>query len=185
MSLPAPGIDVLAEFLGVLALAFVLAWQVLWTATRLDRLHGRVDGARAALDAQLVRRATITVELATSGMLDPASSLLLADAAHRAAAVDGEDREMAESDLSRALRAALDAAAVVDLRAQPAGAAVLDDLAAAWMRAGLARRFFNDAVRGATVLRRARVVRLLRLAGHAPLLPTFEIDDEPPEALQS
>lgn len=183
MNVPSP--EHVADLMAVVALVFVLAWQVLWTATRLDRLHGRVDGARAALDAQLVRRATITAELATSGMLDPASSLLLADAAHRAATVADDGREMAESDLSRALRAALDTEALDELRAAPAGAAVLDDLAAAWMRAGLARRFFNDAVRGATVLRRARVVRLLRLAGHAPLLPTFEIDDEPPEALRS
>lgn len=173
-----------AELLGVFALVTILAWQVLWTATRLDRLHGRVDGARAALDAQLLRRATIAQELAASLLLDPASSMLLADAAHRAVTATPDDREVAESALTGALRAALDEEGVGDLRALPAGRGVLDDLAAAWMRAELARRFFNDAVRATAGLRRARLVRLLHLAGNAPLLPTFEIDDEAPPGLR-
>ena len=41
-------------------------------------------GRSNALDAQLVRRAEAAIELATSGALDPASGLLLADAASRA-----------------------------------------------------------------------------------------------------
>jgi hypothetical protein len=62
----------------------LLAWYLSFSASRLDRLHARVEGARDALDAQLVRRASVALELATSQRLDPASSVLLAEAAHEA-----------------------------------------------------------------------------------------------------
>ena len=47
----------------------------------------------------------------------------------------------------------------------------------------LARRFHNDAVTDVRRVRRKRVVRSFRLAGHAELPQTFEIDDDPPPAL--
>jgi hypothetical protein len=47
----------------------------------------------------------------------------------------------------------------------------------------MARRFHNDSVRAARAVRRHRVVRLLRLAGHAPFPQAFEMDDETPYAL--
>ncbi|MCF4121875.1 hypothetical protein L1785_12865 [Antribacter sp. KLBMP9083] len=61
------------------ALVF-LAWQA---ASRLDRLHRKVAASRIALDAQLVRRATAALDLASSGTLDPASSVLVAEAAYQ------------------------------------------------------------------------------------------------------
>ena len=42
----------------------------------------------------------------------------------------------------------------------------------------LARRFHNDAVTDVRRVRRKRVVRWFRLAGHAEMPRTFEIDDE-------
>jgi len=202
----------------LLTLGFVVlvAWYLTFSATRLDRLHARVEGARSALDAQLVRRASVTLQLAASGRLDPATSLLLADAAHEAreadtdgavpdggapdggapgggapgdgatdgGAADGVTREQAESDLTSALRAAFaDPEPVEDLRADPVGRDLLRELAAAGLRVQLARRFHNDVVRSARVVRRKRVVRYLRLAGHAPWPQTFEISDTPPETL--
>ena len=71
-------LDVVA-FVAVVLIA--LAWFLSYSAARLDRLHGRVEATYAALDAQLVRRAEATLELATSGLLDPASALVLASAA--------------------------------------------------------------------------------------------------------
>ena len=55
---------------------------VSWRAGRIDRLHARLEMARAALDVTLVRRSSVALELATSGLLDPATSLLLAGAVH-------------------------------------------------------------------------------------------------------
>ena len=62
----------------------IVALYLSWTAGRLDRLHARLEGARAALDAQLVRRASVAQNSRRPGVLDPASGLLLADAAHEA-----------------------------------------------------------------------------------------------------
>jgi hypothetical protein len=177
-------LDVLVTVLGVALLGALVAWQLTWTATRLDRLHGRVEGAAAALDAALVRRATAALELAGSGLLDPATSVLLADAAHTARTADERDREYAESGLTAVLRAVLADEVVAELRSEPGGDEAIEDLADAWRRVRLARRFRNDAVSATSLVRRKRVVRWARLAGHAALPTSFEIDDEPPPALE-
>src|SRR5215472_7949929 len=68
----------------VVAAVAIVGVYVSWRAGRLDRLHSRLDAARFALDAALVRRSSIALELASSGLLDPATSMLLAGAAHDA-----------------------------------------------------------------------------------------------------
>lgn len=155
-----------------------------WTAGRLDRLHARIDAARAALDAQLLRRASVAQEMATSGLLDPAASIVLYEAAHAARQADDEQREVAESDLSQALRAVFGEAPQVEtVREAPGGQEAVTELIAGVRRVPMARRFHNDAVRAARAVRRHRLVRYFRLAGHAPFPLTFEMDDEPPTAL--
>ena len=93
--------------LAVLVLVLFGFW-VSWRASRLDRLHNRVESARTALDLALVRRSSAAADLASSGMIDPATSLLLADAVRRARQADPAELGLAESDLTRALRATLD-----------------------------------------------------------------------------
>jgi hypothetical protein len=155
-----------------------------WTAGRLDRLHARIDAARAALDAQLLRRASVAQELATSTLLDPAASIVLYEASHAARQADESQRELAESDLSQALRAVFaEPEQVLALREVPGGEEALRDLTAAVRRVPMARRFHNDAVRAARAVRRHRIVRYFRLAGHAPFPLAFEMDDEPPAVL--
>ncbi|WP_069814319.1 hypothetical protein [Streptomyces sp. TP-A0874] len=155
-----------------------------WTAGRLDRLHSRMDAARAALDAQLLRRASVAQELATAKVLDPAASIVLYQAAHAARSAEEEQREVAESDLSQALRVVFaDTRQVAAVRAAPGGEEAAGELAAAVRRVPMARRFHNDSVRAARALRRHRAVRWFRLAGHAPFPLAFEMDDEPPTAL--
>ena len=78
------------------------------------------------------------------------------------------------------MRAVLDADVVDAVSQTPPGRNVVAELETAVGRVELARRFHNDAVRAARTVRRQRVVRALRLAGHAPLPETFEIDDTPP-----
>jgi hypothetical protein len=167
----------LADIFLVAAIAVLLAVYVSWRAGRLDRLHARLEAARAALDAALLRRNCVAVELASSGLLDPATSVLLAHAAHDARA-GTRQRELAESDLSRALRAAF---GQPDFRATLGGAegaeALLTELEAAAHQVFLARKFYNDAVAATMSARRRMLVRALRLAGRAPLPEFFEIDD--------
>jgi len=168
----------------VVAAVLVLAWYLTFSATRLDRLHARLEGARSALDAQLVRRASVSLQIAVSGRLDPASGLLLADAAHQAREAGREDRDQAESDLTRALHAAFSAPGAVDsLAGDSSGRELLQELGSACLRVQLARRFLNNVVRAARVVRRKWVVRALRLAGHAPWPEMSEFDDTPPETL--
>ncbi|MBL1067303.1 hypothetical protein [Streptomyces sp. 7-21] len=166
------------------AALLLVAVYLSWTAGRLDRLHARIDAARAALDAQLLRRASITQELATSGVFDPAASMVLYQAAHAARLAEDDQREVAESELSQALRAVFaDGAQVRAVGEAPGGEDTVAELTAAVRRVPMARRFHNDAVRAARALRRHRTVRWLRLAGHAPAPLAFEMDDEPPPAL--
>jgi len=155
-----------------------------WTAGRIDQLHHRIEVARAALDAQLVRRSAVAMELGTCGLLDPAAAVLIVGAAHGARSCADVDREQAESDLSKALRAALDQPGQsAELRTGRGGEELLDELDAAAHRVVMARRFHNDAVRATRAVRRKRHVRYLRLAGHAAEPASFECDDEPPDCL--
>ena len=170
--------------LGILAVVVLTGVYLSWTAGRLDRLHTRIEAARAALDAQLLRRASITQELATAGVLDPAASMLLYQAASAARQADDEQREVAESELSQALRAVFaEEAQLQAVRSAPGGERTVAELSAAVRRVPMARRFHNDAVRAARALRAHRTVRWLRLAGHAPFPLAFEMDDEPPAVL--
>jgi hypothetical protein len=154
-----------ALVLGVL----VTGWRLSFLARRVDQANVRAERTWAALDAALVRRAACAVELAGSPRLDPATSLLLADAA--AAALEPglawHQREQAESDLSHVLDA---------IRPWP------DDpdsrLATARVRAGISRRLHNDAVASARALRSRWIVRTLRLAGHSEDPQPFEMADD-------
>jgi len=178
--------DPLSWVVGGIALAVLIAWYLSYGAARLDRLHARVEGALSTLDAQLVRRAEATLELANSGVLDAASAMILAGAASDSleACADTKyqtSREAIESDLTQALEVALGEEALRRLREDEiVGAPLLQRVAAANQRVQLARRFLNDAVTDVRRVRRKPGVRLLRLAGHAELPQTFEIDDELP-----
>lgn len=165
----------------VTAVVVLLAVYVSWRAGRLDRLHARLEAARAALDAALLRRNCVAVELASSGLLDPATSVLLAEAAHDARA-GTRQRELAESDLSRALRAAF---GQPDFRTSLDGRGAEDllaELEAAAHQVFLARKFYNEAVSAVISARRRFLVRALRLAGRVPAPEFFEIDDSLVEA---
>jgi hypothetical protein len=169
----------------VLVVVLLIPLYLRSLAGRLDRLHVRLEAAGATLDAQLVRRAAASAELAYAGLLDPATSLLLADASREAQIASGEDpgsRELVESQLSSALRAALSDSDVAAFSATPQRA-LLDELRSACQRVLLARRFHNDAALATLRLRQRPLVRRLGLAGHAPWPRLFEMDDSPPPAL--
>ncbi|WP_434588043.1 hypothetical protein [Streptomyces sp. A5-4] len=173
-----------ATLIWIVVALFAIGLYLSWTAGRLDRLHARIDASRAGLDAQLLRRASVTQELATSGVLDPAASIVLHQAAHAARQAEEDQREVAESELSQALRAVFGESAQVEaVKEVPGGEEAAGELAAAVRRVPMARRFLNDTVGSARALRRHRTVRWLRLAGHAPFPLAFEMDDEAPVAL--
>nr|WP_308207900.1 hypothetical protein [Actinomadura madurae] len=57
---------------------------------------------------------------------------------------------------------------------------MLEELSSAAAKVAYARRFYNDAVSQARIARRKPLIRILPLAGRAPLPDFFEIDDDPP-----
>ncbi len=149
---------------GVL-LVLLLAW-VTFTLTRLRRLAARVTRAWDVLDAALARRADLLAAVGRerSGELGADRAGALAGAVQAARRPPGGDREAAENALGRVLR---------ELPATLRGPE-LDD--AGW-RVGLARRFYNDAVRDTRVLRRRPLARVLRPHGRRPVPRFFDIDD--------
>jgi len=169
---------VIADIAIVIAAALFIGVYVSWRAGRIDRLHARVDMAQAALDATLVRRSSVALELATSGLLDPATGLLLASAVHGTKDITSRPRDLAESDLTRALRAAF---SQPDFRASINGKEGADELLAEVEAAAhqvfLARKFYNDVVAATRDARHRPLARVLRLSGRARAPEFFEMDD--------
>lgn len=152
----------------VVVVALLVAWCVS-RARRLDRLHVRLDAARAALKAALERRAAVAERIADARGGGGAALR----AAARAAREGGpENREEAESVLTRRLDA-------VDRDHLDPG--LHAELVDAEQLVVLARRVHNDAVRDTLALRSRRGVRWLRLAGTAPDPAYFDIAEPEPD----
>ena len=146
--------------------ALVVSWRITWLATRVDRANVRAERTWAALDAALVRRAQRALELVLLPGIDPATALLISDAANAALEphLSRHDRERAESDLSHVLDAVWPTLHGTSSR--------LDSERA---RASICRRLHNDAVATALLLRRRHTVRILQLAGRAVEPRPFEM----------
>ena len=160
------------------------ALVVSWSASRLDHLHTRLERMDATLDAELLRRSAATLELATSGALDPATALVLADAAHQARRVPRDQREDAESALTEALMVAFDSPEGLPAVGEEWAAEMVADLAAGSRRVQTARRLYNGTVTVTRNRRRSRFVRVFHLAGRAPMPEAIEFDDRVPAAFQ-
>jgi hypothetical protein len=168
---------VIADIILVIAGALFVGVYVSWRAGRIDRLHARVDMARIALDVTLLRRSSVAQELATSGLLDPATSLLLAGAVHGTRAGGDRPRDLAESDLTRALAAF----SQPDFRASLGGQEGADELLAGVEEAAhqvfVARKFYNDLAAATRAARHRPLARVLHLSGRAAEPEFFEMDD--------
>ena len=164
---------------GLIAVVVFCCVYISWTAQRMDRMHVRLETARASLDAQLVRRAAtaraIAVQAERQNRLPMPTGFLLQAAAQAALEADPAHRAQAENDLTLSLRSAL---AVLPLRDDdPDVRFLLHDLDVAARKVHFARTFYNDAVKETVIMRERRLVRLFRLAGRASLPEPFEIDD--------
>lgn len=87
-------------------------------------------------------------------------------------------RELAESDLTRALRAVFSQPEFrASLERTEGSGELLAELETTAHQVFLARTFYNNAVAATLAARRRWLARMLRLAGGAPLPDFFEIDD--------
>ena len=183
--------------LAVMALAVVAGFAIT-RARRLDRLHQRILASRDSLSRLLLRRASEADLLSSSAGLESSG---LADAA-RAYIQDGGDQLTTDgldrrtsaqrqgdrvdvatrleraSALSRAIRETLTPEERARIASDPGAGARLEALDATCYRIELTRNVHNVDVAGARALRSARMVKLLRLAGHAPIPEPIDFDDD-------
>ncbi|MDR1188016.1 MAG: hypothetical protein LBK95_11275 [Bifidobacteriaceae bacterium] len=165
-----------------LAGAAMVVAAVWYAASRVDRMHRRVENAWNSLQLQLTRRASVALSLAHERLWDPVTSMVVAEAARAAAEAPPWGPE--HSELSAALRTAMGDRAQIEADLEvPGREPLIRELGAAWYRAILARRFLNDAVAMTLRLRSRRLVRWLHLAGRTPLPESCDIDDAAPEGL--
>jgi hypothetical protein len=148
-------------------------WYLSYSATRLDRLHHRVETSWANLDSLLQKRAAIALEIARSTISDPASALLLTAAAHQARDAEISSRSMAESGLSGALGLLLeDESSEIGFIEKD----LLRELSQLTDKIRVAIAIHVDAVNRTQMVRNKFVFRLFRLAGRAPLPVTYEFE---------
>lgn len=181
----------------VIALGVVAGFAIT-RARRLDRLHQRILASRDSLSRLLLRRASEadllsrSVGLENSGLADAARAYiqdggdqLTTDGLDRrtAAQRQGDCVEVAArleraSALSRAIRETLTPDERARIASDPQASARLEALDATCYRIELTRNVHNVDVAGVRALRSARMVKLLRLAGHAPIPEPIDFDDD-------
>ena len=148
-------------------------WYLSFSASRLDRLHHRVETSWASLDSLLQRRAAIALEIARSAITDPATSLLLTASAYQARSADIEDRSSAESVLSGALGMMLAERESIVAKSDQA---LLHELEQLTDKIKVAISIHVESVTRTQLIRSKLVFRLFRLAGTAPLPVTYEFE---------
>ena len=161
--------------LAILIFFLVFLWYLSFLATRLDRLHHRVETSWANLDGLLQRRAAIALEIAHSEIADPASSLLLTAASYQAREATMEYRSQAESGLSGALGLLL---ADGQSNARAAEKSLLTELSTLTDKIRVGIALHVDAVNSTHNLRSSKMIRIFRLAGTAPLPVTYEFEED-------
>lgn len=163
----------MTRWLVLILFVLISIWYLTFTATRLDRLHHRVETSWANLDVLLQKRAAVALEIAHSDIADPASSMLLTAAAYQARDADIQNRSQAESGLSGALGLLLEDS---EHLATAADSALLTELSALTDKIRVAIAIHTDAVGRTQFVRSKFVVKAFRLAGTAPLPVTYEFE---------
>lgn len=159
-------------FLFTLIVILILAWYLSFLASRLDRLHHRVETSWEHLDALLQRRAAIALEISHSQEIDPATGMLLTAAAYQAREANIIERSEAESSLSETLK-------LLSTEAQKEiNKPLLDELRRVTEKISLAITIHLEAVNSARSLRSKFIFRIFRLAGHAPLPVRYSFEDD-------
>lgn len=156
-------------------LVLLVLWYLTFTATRLDRLHHRVETSWANLDVLLQKRAAVALEIAHSDIADPASSMLLTAAAYQARDANIQNRSQAESGLSGALGLLLEDSQHL---ATAADSALLTELSGLTDKIRVGIAIHTDAVARTQMVRSKFIVKLFRLAGTAPLPITYEFESD-------
>ena len=157
---------------GLIVLLFL--WSLSYSASRLDRMHHRVETSWEHLDALLQRRAAIAIEIAHEAGIDPASSLMLMGSAFQAREAAIIERSEAESGLSESLKMMMSDPAELEA-IEPH---LIEELKTITDKIRLAITIHLEAVNTTRALRKKFTIRLFRLAGTAPLPVKYAFEDD-------
>lgn len=163
------------KFILILFALALAAWYLSYSATRLDRLHHRVETSWANLDGLLQRRAAIAIEIARSEISDPASAMLLTFAAHQAREASVRDRSQAETGLSGALGILLETSSHISGEIE---IDLIRELRELTEKIKMAVAMHVDAVTRTQLVRKKWINRIFRLAGTAPEPVTYEFEGD-------
>ena len=163
------------KFILILFAFALAAWYLSYSATRLDRLHHRVETSWANLDGLLQRRAAIAIEIARSEISDPASAMLLTFAAHQAREASVRDRSQAETGLLGALGILLETSSHISGEIEKD---LIRELRELTEKIKMAVAMHVDAVTRTQLVRKKWINRIFRLAGTAPEPVTYEFEGD-------
>ncbi|NBU57744.1 MAG: hypothetical protein EBS25_04645 [Actinobacteria bacterium] len=165
----------MTRYLILVIVIALFGWYLSFSATRLDRLHHRVETSWANLDGLLQRRAAVAIEIARSEISDPASSMLLTFAAHQARDANLRNRSQAETGLSGALAILLENAEGVTTSNEQE---LINELRDLTEKIKMAISMHVESVNRTHMVRNKWVFKTFRLAGHAPEPIVYEFEGD-------
>ena len=158
--------------------AFVVilfGWYLSFSASRLDRLHHRVETSWEHLDALLQRRAALALEISHQTDLDPATDLILTQSAYVSREEAISNRNDAERSLSQSLKFLRESADNGELSIF---LPLLSELTTLTEKITLAVAIHLEAVNSVAKLRSRPIYRLFHLAGKAKLPKIYSFEED-------
>jgi hypothetical protein len=160
----------------VIVLAILLiGWYLSFSASRLDRLHHRVETSWATLDSLLQQRAALALQIVAESNLDPATAYLISTSAISARNANIIERSAAESVLSESLK--LVQTTALDFSFEMPSE-LLVELADLTNKVKMAINIHLEAVNATRNVRSKLIIRIFRLAGKAPLPVRYTFEDD-------
>ena len=163
------------ETLLTLLAIVIIGWYLSFLASRLDRLHHRVETSWATLDSLLQQRAALAQQIVAESNLDPATAYLISTSAISARKANIIERSAAESVLSESLKLVQNSAQDNSLELPSELLVELSDIT---NKAKMAINIHLEAVNATRNVRSKIFIRLFRLAGKAPLPVRYEFEDD-------
>ena len=160
----------------VIVLAILLiGWYLSFSASRLDRLHHRVETSWATLDSLLQQRAALALQIVAESNLDPATAYLISTSAISARNANIIERSAAESVLSESLK--LVQTTALDFSFEMPSE-LLVELADLTNKVKMAINIHLEAVNATRNVSSKLIIRIFRLAGKAPLPVRYTFEDD-------
>jgi hypothetical protein len=163
------------RFIATALVLILFAWYLSFSASRLDRLHHRVETSWEHLDALLQRRAALALEISHYADLDPATALILTQSAYVSREESITERNDAERSLSESLKFLRESAANDEVQIS---VPLLDELSVLTEKITLAVAIHLEAVNSVAKLRAKFIYRIFHLAGKAKLPKIYSFEED-------